>query len=238
MKNIILWNPSPDPENPNHAFLESTLPFLTSLVSSPNYTITLIMVVSSDQEEEQIRSLLLSSGLYTHGLDPRRVVFCETEEGKASIVRCVDPACHVESDDAVIKKVAPYVGTIVRVKRGVGSGAPVMPESASSNSSARLVGTRVDSGIGSASTPTMEGLAGETAGTSTTTSTTQPARKLTRSSTYGSLNGAAEPPSTSTSSRRGSESGGAGVIEEATLAELNRLGNVKFVGSLVESGLL
>ncbi|KAI8820418.1 uncharacterized protein EV422DRAFT_69684 [Fimicolochytrium jonesii] len=119
MKNIVVWNPSPDPTTPIYAFRESALPFLTSLVSNPRNQIHLIMVVTSDEEEAQVRSLLLSSNLYNLGLDPRRVVFCSTEEGKGHIVRHIEPSVHVESNDDVITKLAPFVQRIVRVKKKV-----------------------------------------------------------------------------------------------------------------------
>ncbi|KAJ3149545.1 hypothetical protein HDU89_003596 [Geranomyces variabilis] len=121
MKNIIVWNPSPDPATPNHAFRESALPYLQSLVKSqnPRIQIHLITVVSSDEEEAQIRELLKASGLYADGLDERRVLFCGTEEGKAHLVRHIEPAVHVDQDDEVIERLAPYVKRLVRVRRTV-----------------------------------------------------------------------------------------------------------------------
>ncbi|KAJ3184585.1 hypothetical protein HDU87_003986 [Geranomyces variabilis] len=121
MKNIIVWNPSPDPATPNHAFRESALPYLQSLVKSqnPRIQIHLITVVSSDEEEAQIRELLKASGLYADGLDERRVLFCGTEEGKAHLVRHIEPAVHVDQNDEVIERLAPYVKRLVRVRRTV-----------------------------------------------------------------------------------------------------------------------
>ncbi|KAJ3183722.1 hypothetical protein HDU85_002151 [Gaertneriomyces sp. JEL0708] len=121
LKNIVLWNPSPDPQNPNHAFRESALPFMHSLVSSGLYEVYLIAVVNSDLEERQIQRLLHSSGLYASGLDPRRVLFCSTEEGKGHIVRHIEPRIHVESNDTVIRKLSPHVDKIIRVKRSMRS---------------------------------------------------------------------------------------------------------------------
>ncbi|KAJ3167326.1 hypothetical protein HDU88_002246 [Geranomyces variabilis] len=121
MKNIIVWNPSPDPATPNHAFRESALPYLQSLVKlqNPRIQIHLITVVSSDEEEVQIRELLKASGLYADGLDERRVLFCGTEEGKAHLVRHIEPAVHVDQNDEVIERLAPYVKRLVRVRRTV-----------------------------------------------------------------------------------------------------------------------
>ncbi|KAI8915449.1 hypothetical protein DFJ77DRAFT_430349, partial [Powellomyces hirtus] len=103
---VIVWNPSPDPTTPNHAFRESALPYLQHLVShsKPRFQIHLITVVSSDEEEAQIRSLLASTTLYADGLDERRVLYCATEEGKAHLVRHIEPHVHVDENDDVIER--------------------------------------------------------------------------------------------------------------------------------------
>ncbi|KAJ3322759.1 hypothetical protein HDU76_013808 [Blyttiomyces sp. JEL0837] len=125
VQNVILWNPSPDPTHPNYAFNESALPYLQQLSQSPRYIIHLIAVVSSDAEESQITNLLSSSGLFDMGLDHRRVIFCESEEGKRHIVRHLEPFTHVDSNDETLVAVAPFVRRCVRVRRmrgGRGSG--------------------------------------------------------------------------------------------------------------------
>ncbi|KAJ3087492.1 ATP-binding cassette sub- G member 2 [Quaeritorhiza haematococci] len=117
LSQTILWNPSPDPRSPNFAFLESILAYLRKVVSSGHYDTYLIAAVSSDKEQEQILQLLKGSGLYGSGLDSRKVLFCETEEGKAHIVRHVEPHIHIETNDEIIQKLAPFVPKIVRLKR-------------------------------------------------------------------------------------------------------------------------
>ncbi|KAI9098054.1 hypothetical protein DFS34DRAFT_619458 [Phlyctochytrium arcticum] len=119
MKDIVLWNPSPDPTNPNHAFRESALPFLHMLVSQSHNEVYLLMVVNSDEEEVQIVSLLESSGLFNSGLDSRRVLFCSTEEGKGHMIRHIEPLVHVDNCDVVIQKLVQHVGHVVRVRKRV-----------------------------------------------------------------------------------------------------------------------
>ncbi|KAI8806742.1 hypothetical protein BJ742DRAFT_350440 [Cladochytrium replicatum] len=123
VKNIILWNPSPDPRNPNYAFNEALLPYLQKLYASQLYDIYLITVVSSDKEEEQITELLSSStsGLVSNGLDPRKILFCETEEGKSHIVRHIEPHIHVESMDAALLKLVGHVPKLIRILRPTSS---------------------------------------------------------------------------------------------------------------------
>ncbi|KAI9340789.1 hypothetical protein DFJ73DRAFT_605788, partial [Zopfochytrium polystomum] len=106
----ILWSPSRDPLHPNYAFIESAMPFLHSLVASPRYIVHLIAVISSDREQAQIQNLLTRTARLTQsGLDSRRILFCDTEEGKVHIVRHISPHTHVDSDDYVIEKVSQYV---------------------------------------------------------------------------------------------------------------------------------
>ncbi|KAJ1557690.1 hypothetical protein HK405_015396, partial [Cladochytrium tenue] len=127
VKNVLMWNPSPDPAHPNFAFTESAIPYLHALVSSPRYVVHLVAVVSSDREQAQIRGLLARSGLLGGsaangggggaGLDSRRVLFCDTETGKAVVVRHIAPHTHVDADAAAAAAVAPHVKRVVLVVR-------------------------------------------------------------------------------------------------------------------------
>ncbi|KAJ3192676.1 hypothetical protein HK101_006159 [Irineochytrium annulatum] len=117
LRNVILWNPSPDPGSPNFAFIEGALPFLQSIAMSSRCIVHLIALVSSDREQEQIKELLTSSGLFRAGLDRRRVLFCESDEGKFHIVRHIDPHTHVDADDECIRKLHPFLPRIIRCRR-------------------------------------------------------------------------------------------------------------------------
>ncbi|KAJ3036930.1 hypothetical protein HK097_003671 [Rhizophlyctis rosea] len=266
MKNIILWNPSPDPQTPNHAFIESTLPFLFSLVSSPHYQVHLIMVVSSDKEQQHIERILHSSKLYSNGLDKGRVLFCETEEGKAHIVRSISSVIHVDNNDEVVRLVSPHVGVVLRVRRKLRMVGDEKGRRASAGSSkvlksgaASMVSTAPSSASSSGmtiinrpATPDAPAIRISTAPPQPHTSTTPPsssnippAPSLLRSETQTSLSSV-----TTATSRRGSFSGTAGLVtpvasgagaesgSESEADDLVKLGNVKFVPSLIESGLL
>ncbi|KAI9205391.1 uncharacterized protein BJ171DRAFT_72956 [Polychytrium aggregatum] len=114
-KNVLLWNPSPDPSQPNFAFRESCIPFLQNMLQHGRWLIHIIVVVSSDKEEEQIKALFEASGLYEAGLDPKRVLFCESEMGKSHIVRHINPACHVDGSDQVIEYLATVLPQVIRI---------------------------------------------------------------------------------------------------------------------------
>ncbi|KAI9333546.1 hypothetical protein DFJ73DRAFT_49511, partial [Zopfochytrium polystomum] len=116
VNNILLWSPSRDPLHPNYAFVESTIPFLHSLLSSPRYVVHLVAVAASDHELAQIQNLLSRTARLTQsGLDPRRILFCDSSDGKAAIVQRIAPHTHVDFDDAVIERVAHSVKRVVRV---------------------------------------------------------------------------------------------------------------------------
>ncbi|KAJ3044002.1 hypothetical protein HDV00_003530 [Rhizophlyctis rosea] len=283
MKNIILWNPSPDPQTPNHAFIEGALPFLLALVSSPYYIVHLIMVVSSDKEQQYIERLLQKSNLYTSGLDKRRVLFCETEEGKAHIVRSISPALHMDNNDSVIRMVSPFVNVALRVRKRLRQSSISTPTPRPSSSAAADL-TRPDGHKPSTtSQPSSTNSSGMTISNRPTTpdipiiriatpplmSHSPSAPPFTTPSTAQSSNGKSSLPRTDTltslssattlTPRRGSFSsiatgtsvgGGSSNLTVATLSsgvesgsesetdDLVKLGNVKFVPSLVESGLL
>ena len=86
-------------------------------MQSELYNIHIIIVVESELEVTQITNLMNSSGLAAAGLDTRRMLFCDTEEGKSHIVRHIEPAIHLDSNDDVISRLAPFVNRIVRVRQ-------------------------------------------------------------------------------------------------------------------------
>ncbi|KAJ3129487.1 hypothetical protein HK098_001254 [Nowakowskiella sp. JEL0407] len=124
VQKLILWNPSPDPLSPIYAFNENTLTILRNILASHIYTVYLIAVVSSDFEESQIHLLLTSPelGLVSSGLDKRKIIFCQTEEGKAYIVRHIGPMVHVDDCDFTLSMLVKFVPRLVRVHRSSGAG--------------------------------------------------------------------------------------------------------------------
>lgn len=110
--------------SPNVAFREGVLPVLSALLERLNATrstLTLLSHVSSDAEESQIKHLFLKSGLYSKGLDPRRVLFCDSGEGLTHMVRHLSPGVHVDSVGSVSQKrmedLQMFVPTLVCVDR-------------------------------------------------------------------------------------------------------------------------
>ena len=77
--------------------------------------VTLVNLVASDEEEKQIKNLFLNSGLYSHGLDPRRVLFCDTSEGLGYIVRHLHPSIHIDSDQVRLNSLKPFVQELIYI---------------------------------------------------------------------------------------------------------------------------
>ncbi|KAJ3001543.1 hypothetical protein HKX48_002815 [Thoreauomyces humboldtii] len=196
--------------------------------------IYLITVVTSDEEEEQIRALLDASNLYAYGLDVRRVLFCSTEEGKAHVVRHVDPAVHVDSNDDVIARLAPFIRRIIRVKRTVLSESAAAKTGPSSNKHHQRLPS-----VGSAGKPQWPVLAGAT-GAMTTGSVGMNGRTASAPGAIGTAGGPSPLPShhpapsplglmlphTPTSSapmsRRSSSASGTGLSRTPTLVSLDQ----------------
>ncbi|KAJ3072654.1 hypothetical protein HDU98_003177 [Podochytrium sp. JEL0797] len=118
--NIIMWNPSTDKAHPTFAFHPESLRFLTQLLQSPlRPTVTLIATVSSKEQEDQIMHLLDSNALFSKGLDERRVLFCDTVQGRVHLVKHLGSLVHVDDDDQVLMDLLPHVKRLIRVKRTI-----------------------------------------------------------------------------------------------------------------------
>ncbi|KAJ3115098.1 hypothetical protein HDU96_001210 [Phlyctochytrium bullatum] len=120
VQNVLLWNPSPDPQYPNYAFLERALPTLQALVSHPRFIVHLVAVTASPAENKQILQLLRSAGLFRKGLDPNRVLFFPDENAKCEAVMSLKPFVHVDAVDSSVIRVAAVEGVkrVVRVRKG------------------------------------------------------------------------------------------------------------------------
>ncbi|EGF81639.1 expressed protein [Batrachochytrium dendrobatidis JAM81] len=117
-RNLLFWNPSPDACAPNFAFKESMLPVMIELLKTRKYEITLITLVKSDAEEEQVRQLLLDERheLVKSGLDSRRVLFCSSLQGVVHMVKHIGPDVHVDSRSLCLRDLSAWVPRLVHVR--------------------------------------------------------------------------------------------------------------------------
>mmetsp|Transcript_1209 Transcript_1209/g.3736 ORF Transcript_1209/g.3736 Transcript_1209/m.3736 type:complete len:223 (+) Transcript_1209:287-955(+) len=80
---------------------------LTKLVS--RHDVYVIVRVDSDRTEDLVSEAFKRSGLYEHGLNPLKIVYCETEVGRVSAVRQLEPHLHVDCDAEVVRKLQRFV---------------------------------------------------------------------------------------------------------------------------------
>ncbi|KAK9728382.1 hypothetical protein K7432_001096 [Basidiobolus ranarum] len=122
LKNVIVWNPFPDPTTPNYAFLEGTVPMVRSFAKL--YDMYLLMQVSSPEERLQIIHLFTSAGLFqpskpgeNDSIERSRLVFCQSPEGKEYIARNLNSYVHVDNDVKIIRNLTPFVKRFIWVRR-------------------------------------------------------------------------------------------------------------------------
>jgi hypothetical protein len=109
-------------ESPNFAFKEGIVPWLRHLLQKYPVELTLLSHVHSPLEESQIKDLFFKSGLYELGLDPRRVLFCDSEEGLYHMIRHLEPSIHLDSDHGRLENLKAFVPRRVWISpRGTGS---------------------------------------------------------------------------------------------------------------------
>ncbi|CAO3650197.1 unnamed protein product [Cunninghamella blakesleeana] len=118
LKNTVLWNPSSDVSSPNHAFHEHGHELLLELMKQ--HDVYIIIHVNDEEQKEQMENLLENAGLEPM-MDPRKVLFCSTEEGKIHLVRHLEPHIHIEGgweyDDGedIIRKLRPFIPKLIWV---------------------------------------------------------------------------------------------------------------------------
>lgn len=90
-----------------------------------------IVWVDSDGGEGEVRNALREAGVFSAGMDERKVVFCETEGGRVSVVRQLEPQLHIDGREGVVValqrfiKYVAVVGEDVRAEGGA-TGANVL----------------------------------------------------------------------------------------------------------------
>ncbi|CAO3653235.1 unnamed protein product [Cunninghamella echinulata] len=113
----VLWNPSSDVTSPNHAFHEHGHKLLSELVKQ--HDVYIITHVNNEEQKEHMEHLLENANI--NQLDPRKVLFCSTEEGKIHLVRHLEPQIHIEGgweeDDGedIIRKLRPFIPKLIWV---------------------------------------------------------------------------------------------------------------------------
>ena len=125
----------------------SSISKLQELISANKNDIYLVCLVHSDEEQQEIENLLENQGLFKNGIDKRvysflnllmrtsnilslsknelqKLLFCETDEGKAHIARQLGATCYVDDQPAILQMLNNNVKYLVQIENGVQSSSP------------------------------------------------------------------------------------------------------------------
>jgi len=81
----------------------------------PVNDVYLITKVETDEQEKAIMKLLEETGVLWAGLNPTKILFCSTDEGRAHIARQLGVHLHIDDDFQVLKMLRPFVPQLLNV---------------------------------------------------------------------------------------------------------------------------
>jgi hypothetical protein len=92
---------------------KSAVPYLKRLAKMCDlYVITR---VANDEAERAVTSALRDAGIFNAGLDERKSLFCETEGGRISMVRQLEPHLHIDSDPHIVAGLQRFIKFVALV---------------------------------------------------------------------------------------------------------------------------
>lgn len=90
-----------DPQTDQVALDDAVIPHLKRFAAY--FDLYFVVRVDSDQAELAVTNALTSAGLFENGLlDPRKLLFCETDVGRVSVARQLEPHLHIDETLDVI----------------------------------------------------------------------------------------------------------------------------------------
>ncbi|CZT99142.1 hypothetical protein PFAG_03605 [Plasmodium falciparum Santa Lucia] len=78
-----------------------------------------IAQISNDVQEKNIIDLFKKLGLFDKGLKEHRLMFCNTSNGRASMIRQLSPLTHVDNDETVIKTLTGKIPNLVQIYENI-----------------------------------------------------------------------------------------------------------------------
>jgi hypothetical protein len=95
------------------AVKKSAVPYLKRLAKMCDlYVITR---VPNDETERAVTDALRDSGIFSAGLDERKALFCETEDGRISMVRQLEPHLHIDGDPEIVAALQRFIKFVALV---------------------------------------------------------------------------------------------------------------------------
>ncbi|EFA85040.1 splicing factor [Heterostelium album PN500] len=91
----------------NFTLIESERDTLLRLASTAD--LYLLTQITDDNEEEMVINLLKSYGIFEAGLNPHKVLFCSTTQGRAHIARHLESILHIDDDLTALTMLKPHV---------------------------------------------------------------------------------------------------------------------------------
>ncbi|GAB0496487.1 hypothetical protein MMPV_007799 [Pyropia vietnamensis] len=87
----------------------------------------LLTRVSSDEEEAEVVSALVDAGVVAAGMNVHKALFCETVEGRVSMVRQLEPQLALDEAGGVVDALGRFVKSVQRLDRSPAPG-EIAPE--------------------------------------------------------------------------------------------------------------
>jgi len=102
-------------DNPEEPFqpIASGLPALFKLLGQND--VYLITKVDTKTQERHIMRLLEDTGLLWAGLNPNKVLFCSTDEGRVHIARQLDVHFYIDNNFSVISQLQPHLPKLLYI---------------------------------------------------------------------------------------------------------------------------
>jgi hypothetical protein len=79
--------------------------------------------VRDDAMEGEVRTALREAGVFAAGMDERKVLFCETADGRVSVVRQLEPHLHIDRRADIVTSLQRFIKFVAIVAPGAAAAA-------------------------------------------------------------------------------------------------------------------
>ncbi|EGG23808.1 splicing factor [Cavenderia fasciculata] len=123
----------------SYKFMESEKQALIKLTSQCD--IYLMTMIEDDSEEDKIKSILKDSGIFDNGLNPHKILFCSTTQGRAHMSRHLECLMHIDDDYQVLSMLKPHVQHLLHIDDGNNTTSTTSTSTANNSASSVVVPT-------------------------------------------------------------------------------------------------
>lgn len=97
----------------------TAVPYLKRLAEKCDLYI--IVHIANDASEIAVKDALRNAGIYSAGMDERKTLFCETVNGRVSMVRQLEPHLHIDPNPDIVTNLQRFVKFVALIAPGVSS---------------------------------------------------------------------------------------------------------------------